>query len=129
MVAAGPLAPLAATVLLLAAYAIPTTADSIAFGLTLLGLANLIILAIGLVPRFPCDGGRVLRVFVWYLSDDLTVGTRVAALYGQFLGVFGFVLALASLAAGEPYSVWGAWGLLFLWSMSRASHEGLERTI
>jgi Zn-dependent protease len=128
--AAGPIASLGVAALLLGvAQFVPSSADTLARGVTLLGLANLIVFAIGIVPGFPYDGGRALRAFVWYLSDDLVVGTRVAAFYGQFLALFGFVLALAALAAGEPYSVWGAWALLFLWAMGRASHEGVERTV
>lgn len=111
------------------AIALPSEPAIVTDGAVLLALVNVVILAISMVPGFPYDGGRVLRAFVWYLSDDLIVGTRVAAMYGQFLGVFGFVLSLAALAAGEPYSVWGAWALLFLWTMGRASHEGVERTL
>ncbi|RIK46026.1 MAG: hypothetical protein DCC58_04575 [Chloroflexi bacterium] len=107
----------------------PTSSQSVASSLLVLGFFNLGLCSLSMLPGYPYDGGRALRAFIWYISDDLTTGTRLAAAYGQFLAAFGFVAGLTALAAGEPYAVWGAWGLLFLWSMNRASHEGVERTV
>lgn len=94
-----------------------------------LALANGAVAMLNLMPGYPFDGGRLLRSFAWYLSDDLVTGTRVAAFYGQLVLLFGFLAGFAMLAVGEPYAVWGAWLLLAFWPVSGAAREGVVRTI
>jgi Zn-dependent protease/predicted transcriptional regulator len=89
--AAGPAVSLAIGVLLCAlALAFPAgsselVAATAAVVLTL-GVLNLILGAINLVPGFPLDGGRLLRAAVWARSGDRARGTRVAATTGRVIG-------------------------------------------
>ncbi|HEX5163834.1 MAG TPA: hypothetical protein VFV93_00455 [Thermomicrobiales bacterium] len=94
-----------------------------------LALFNLILFAGNAMPGFPLDGGRIFRAFVWYLTDDLITGTKIAAAYGQAIAVVAFVLGVVLLAVGDTISVWGAWGLIAVWSINRAGREGFLRTI
>ena len=94
-----------------------------------LALANGALALVNLIPGYPLDGGRLLRALVWYLSDDLVVGTRVAAFYGQIVLVVGLFGGFVMLAAGQPYSVWGAWLTLAVWAVSGAARDGVARVI
>lgn len=104
--------------------------DSLAAGAAgFLALINLAIFAGNAMPGFPLDGGRLFRAFVWYLTDDLIAGTRIAAAYGQAIALFCFILGAVLLSIGDAVSVWGAWGLIAVWSINRAGREGFIRTV
>lgn len=94
-----------------------------------LALFNLIVFAGNAMPGFPLDGGRIFRAFVWFLTDDLITGTKIAAAYGQAIAIFSFILGAVMLSVGDAASAWGAWGLVAVWSINRAGHEGFIRTI
>jgi hypothetical protein len=94
-----------------------------------LALFNLILFAGNAMPGFPLDGGRIFRAFVWYLTDDLITGTKIAAAYGQAIAIVAFVLGVVLLAVGDTISVWGAWGLIAVWAINRAGREGFIRTV
>lgn len=94
-----------------------------------LSAINLAIATTNLMPGYPLDGGRVFRAFIWYLTDDLVTGTRVAATYGQVIGFAGLFAGFMMLAVGEPVSIWGAWAMLAFLTLNRAGREGLARTI
>lgn len=98
-------------------------------GVLLVGAFNLIVLAVNLLPGSPFDGGRVLRAFIWYLTGDLVVATRAAAIYGQFLLVSGLITGVMLLSVGEDYALWGAWILLMCWPLNQARVEGLAQTV
>jgi Zn-dependent protease len=49
--------------------------------------ANLIVGVLNLVPGLPLDGGRVLRAFVWRITDNMHRGTIVAAWGGRVAAV------------------------------------------
>ncbi len=72
---------------------------------------------LNLLPGFPLDGGRIVRAFAWYLADDLMLGTRVAAGYGQVLS--WTLLALGAVVTF--YSpLFGLWILLVGYYIGRA---------
>lgn len=94
-----------------------------------LALVNAVLAVLTLLPGYPMDGGRVLRAFIWYLTDDLIAATKAVALYGQIIG-FGVILAgLLILAVGGTWSVAAAWLLLAYWSVSQIAREGFIRTL
>ena len=104
--------------------------DSLAAGTAgFLAIVNLAIFAGNAMPGFPLDGGRIFRAFVWFLTGDLITGTRIAAAYGQAIALFCFVLGAILLSLGDGVSVWGAWGLIAVWSINRAGREGYIRTV
>jgi Zn-dependent protease len=99
---------------------------------TLIGciaISNLILAAANFMPGFPLDGGRLFRAFVWYLTDDLVIGTRFASVYGNFIALVGLITGLVLLSLGEPLSLWGAWALLAFWTINREGREGYLRTV
>lgn len=97
--------------------------------LLLLGGFNLSLFSLNLLPGYPFDGGRLFRAFMWYLNGDLVGSTRIAAAYGQFLTFSGFLVAIVLLGLGEGYALWGAWLLLFCWTLSQARGNGLTQTV
>ena len=82
-----------------------------------LAIINGLLVVLNMLPGFPLDGGRVVRAFAWYLADDLLLGTRVAAGYGQ-------VLSWVTLALGAVVTFYapffGLWILLVGWYIGRA---------
>jgi len=52
-----------------------------------LGLSNLILGLFNLIPGFPLDGGRILRALVWQRKQSWSEGTRVAASWGNAVGL------------------------------------------
>jgi Zn-dependent protease len=128
--AAGPLASLLLALGCAAIWRWAFPDESLAAGAAgFLALFNLILFAGNAMPGFPLDGGRIFRAFVWYLTDDLITGTKIAAAYGQAIAVVAFVMGVVLLAVGDTISVWGAWGLIAVWSINRAGREGFIRTV
>jgi Zn-dependent protease/CBS domain-containing protein len=94
--------------------------------LAYLGWVNLAIGTFNLLPGFPLDGGRVLRALVWWKTDSLRRGTRVASNAGQALAIALMVLGALEIAAGAL--VGGLWLILialFLRSLARAGYREL----
>lgn len=69
----------------------------IAGGILVVGLLNLILGVISLVPAMPLDGGRVVRAVAWGRSGDRDQATRVTAKFGRLVGwtIMGVGVALA----------------------------------
>lgn len=99
---------------------------------TVLGPLAVVNLALGgltILPGYPTDGGRILRAFLWYLSDDLISATKIVSIYGQIIG-FGIVLSgLLLLALGDTWSVAAAWLLFTYWSVSQSARQSLALTL
>lgn len=106
--------------------------DRTNFGGNVIGgfaVANLILAVGNLLPGFPLDGGRMFRSFIWFLTDDIVVGTRFAAAFGQVIAAVALICGLLLFSLGETFSVWGAWLLLAFWTINRAGREGYTRTL
>ncbi|MBA2452864.1 MAG: hypothetical protein H0V47_06810 [Chloroflexia bacterium] len=95
----------------------------------LLGVFNLGLMALNMLPGYPFDGGRLVRGFIWYLSDDLVRATHIAAIYGQIFIILAFLGGIILLSAGETSAVWGAWILTLCWTLNRARAEGVAQTV
>jgi Zn-dependent protease len=54
--------------------------------LFVVGILDLVLAGISLVPAFPLDGGRLVRAVVWASSGDERRGTRAAGLVGRWVG-------------------------------------------
>jgi Zn-dependent protease len=94
-----------------------------------LSLINVSIAIGTMLPGYPLDGGRVLRSFLWFITGDLIVATRIVAIYGQVIGVGAVLGGLLFVALGEPLAVWGVWALLSFWTINQAGRAGYQRTI
>ena len=92
-------------------------------------LANCGITLLNLLPGYPLDGGRVLRAFIWYLTDSVLSGTRWAAFYAQILGMVTMLIGFLLLGLGERGAVIGAWTLLLGWNLNRRSRDGVLTTV
>jgi Zn-dependent protease len=103
------------------------TWDLVASVLGLIALLNLVLATANLMPGLPFDGGRVFRAFVWYLTDDILLGTRFASVYGNFIALVGIISGLVLLSLGDTLSVWGAWTLLAFWTINREGRDSYLR--
>jgi len=51
------------------------------------GILNLVLGGVNLLPAFPLDGGRVVRAIAWWRTGDATSGLRTSARIGRWLGI------------------------------------------
>ncbi|MER3439300.1 MAG: hypothetical protein C4346_17885, partial [Chloroflexota bacterium] len=74
-----------------------------------LAIALVAVTIINAMPGFPLDGGHILRAWLWYLTEDLVLATRLAALYGSLLAMALVMTgALLLLDSDQPYWGFGA---------------------
>jgi Zn-dependent protease len=59
---------------------------------TVLGLLNVLLGLVNLVPAYPLDGGRLVRALVWARTGSERNGSRLAARSGALVGVLLLVL-------------------------------------
>ncbi|HEU4920354.1 MAG TPA: site-2 protease family protein [Candidatus Limnocylindrales bacterium] len=98
--------PIASVAMALAAMALALLAATSGISLLevpadilfVVGLLNLVLAGISIVPAFPLDGGRVVRAIVWATTGDERRGTRAAGRVGRWVGWVllgsGFVVIL-----------------------------------
>jgi len=68
-------------------------------------LVNALLLGFNLIPVFPMDGGRILRSFILWITENQHTATLIAVRIGQVLGIilailaiyFGFIMAAVIL--------------------------------
>ncbi|MEJ7749439.1 MAG: site-2 protease family protein, partial [Candidatus Limnocylindrales bacterium] len=89
---AGPAVSLVIGVLLLAVTAIgeiagPGAVQVIGRLALIVGVLNLILGLVNLLPAYPLDGGRLIRGLVWQRTGDPSRGVLVAARAGRWLGL------------------------------------------
>lgn len=84
------------------------------FLLVWLGLASVAVGFFNLLPGYPLDGGRVLRVALWRALGDLRRATRIAVFVGRALGALLVVAGLA-VAFGSRADVLGTGPVRGLW--------------
>jgi CBS domain-containing protein len=93
-------------------------------------LANAAIAALGLLPAYPLDGGRLLRALLWRTTGDVERATRWSAWAGQAVGfalvVVGLALAFASRGPDIAAAMWVAFAGWFIASAAAQGYEGLR---
>jgi Zn-dependent protease len=93
------------------------------------GVVNIAIAAINLVPAYPLDGGRLARALLWRLFGDVDRATRWAAWGGQVFGwsalVVGVGIAFTAPGPGLPLGLWLAFIGWFLASAAAQAHEAV----
>lgn len=127
---AGPLANLPIAVLLFGIWLIAGAPEHLP-GASLLLLAgfNAGLVAIGLLPGYPFDGGRIFRAFIWFITGDIIRATRITAIYGHVLLFLGLLGGVVLLSVGEKQAVWGTWILILCWTVNRARHQGISHLL
>lgn len=89
------------------------------------GVSNLFLAVVNLLPAFPLDGGRLLRGVAWALTGDFVRATRVASVIGRVMG-WALVGAGVVVAGGFDVLV-GLWIVVIGWFLGQAAEGGYRR--
>ncbi len=115
MAVVGPLSSLALSAFFLSTWALlrfvlesPPTVYYLFF---YLAIVNFLLAAFNSLPAFPLDGGRILRSFLWGISENLYSATRIASFVGSAFGMLMMIIGVFSLFYGG--GIGGIW-LIFL---------------
>ncbi len=88
-----------------------------------LAYINVALATFNLIPGFPLDGGRVLRSLIWAWSHDGPRATRIAARFGQAIGIFFIVAGVYSAMSRSDFSgLWIAFIGWFLLESAQANY-------
>ncbi len=90
----------------------------------IVGVLDLVLAGVSIVPAFPLDGGRVVRAIVWARTGDERRGARAAGIVGRLVGWFLIGAGLVVILTGE--TVDGAMIGLIGWFLG-ASAKSVER--
>lgn len=91
------------------------------------GLTNLLLGVINLVPGYPLDGGRVLRAALWGVKRDLVWASRWTARVGQVVAYFCIVGGVAVAVQGRWFSGLSvAFMGVFIDNAARSTHYQLS---
>jgi Zn-dependent protease len=95
-----------------------------------LGLANIAITALNMIPGFPLDGGRILRAFLWDRWNDLGRATQVVSRIGSSFALLLIVLGIVQFLVTQSF-IAGLWlvfiGLFMKQSALGSAHSALLR--
>jgi Zn-dependent protease/CBS domain-containing protein len=89
-----------------------------------IGIINIFLAAVNLIPGYPLDGGRILRSILWYARGNMRSATRMASYAGEGFGLVLIGLGFIGLLTGS--AIGGMWNILigwFLWSAARQSYQ------
>ena len=110
---------------------VPVTAP-VAGGIVVVGVLNLILGVISLVPAMPLDGGRVVRAVAWGRTGDRDRATSVTARIGRMVGWtimgVGIALALAEFVTEGLIAIALGW-LLNTGAKTMERRLGLEQLV
>ena len=91
------------------------------------GLANFLVGIFNMLPGFPLDGGRVLRSFLWHITNDLQQATRISSISGQVMGwamiAFGVLMFFFGNLLG------GVWLVFIGWFLNNAAHTSYQQIL
>ncbi len=89
--------------------------------LTYIGLANVLLGLLNLMPGFPLDGGRVLRSIIWRVTGDLRRSTHWTARLGQIIALLVIFWGIVEVLRGNLFS--GVWLGFIGWSVLTAARS------
>jgi Zn-dependent protease len=102
---AGPLTSLALgaalTGIAFASLALGSWAGPISDVFLIIGVLDLLLAGVSVVPAFPLDGARLVRAAAWARTGNQRSGTRIAGLVGKFAGRAAMIFGLAIILTGE----------------------------
>jgi Zn-dependent protease len=120
---AGPVSSLALGALFLTLYFLAGIFGTPVGAIALyVGLANILLTVLNLIPGFPLDGGRILRAILWDHWDDLTRATKVVSQLGNSFALFFIILGVLQILKGQN-PIPGLW-FLFLGMFMKQSAVG-----
>lgn len=93
--------------------------------LGVLGVLNLLLGGVNLVPAYPLDGGRIVRDLAWLRSGDERTGWRAAARIGRYTAFLLLAAGLVVVATGDPAN--GAFVALSGWFLFLSARAIKER--
>ncbi|HEU5200702.1 MAG TPA: site-2 protease family protein [Ktedonobacterales bacterium] len=89
-----------------------------------LSLQNLLMFGFNILPGFPMDGGRMVRAFIWGVSHNYSMATRIASWIGRGVGYLFLVGGGYYLFTGQ---LTGLWLLLVGFFLLTAARAGLNQ--
>jgi Zn-dependent protease len=69
--------------------------------LFIIGVLDLVLAGVSIVPAFPLDGGRVVRAIVWARTGDERRGARAAGAVGRWVGWVLIAAGLVIILTGD----------------------------
>ncbi|HEV7810937.1 MAG TPA: CBS domain-containing protein [Candidatus Limnocylindrales bacterium] len=69
--------------------------------LAIIGVLDVILALVSIVPAFPLDGGRLVRAIAWARTKDQRAGTRAAGTVGRYAGWFLMLVGLGIIITGD----------------------------
>ncbi len=84
-----------------------------------LWLENTLLFLFNLIPGFPMDGGRMVRAFIWGVSRNYSLATRIASWLSRGVGYLFLLLGLYFLLTGNWTGIWLLLLGLFLLNAAR----------
>jgi Zn-dependent protease len=91
----------------------------------LVGVSNLLLGGVNLLPGHPFDGGRVVRALLWARTGSFLRGSKLASYAGRGLAYLTIAAGLAWAATGEVLN--GAWLALLGWFLNQAARTHYRR--
>ncbi|HLD93962.1 MAG TPA: site-2 protease family protein [Anaerolineales bacterium] len=99
-----------------------------------LGPLNMILAIFNLIPGFPLDGGRILRSFLWALTNNVKRATRWAANVGQLVA-WAMILGGVSMVFGAELPFFGSgiiggvWLSFIGWFLNGAAQASYQQVV
>jgi len=89
------------------------------------GVGNLSLALVNLLPAFPLDGGRLVRAVAWSVTGDFVRATRIASVIGRLMGWCLVGAGIVVVAAIDVLA--GLWIALIGWFLVQAAEGGYRR--
>jgi Zn-dependent protease/CBS domain-containing protein len=99
-----------------------------------LGSVNIFVGLFNLIPGFPLDGGRILRSFLWAMTNNMRKATRWASGVGHLIAWL-FIIAGMAMVFGTKIPFFGTgvinglWLILIGWFLNVAASQSYQQVV